>query len=1114
MLARMTQRAFRPSISGHFALLAGMAAVATFALGEAVVGAQAARAGGKPKPIASPAASPSASPKWDVATSLGPRTKATLDVDEGTWMSVDVSPDGGEIVFDLLGDIYTVPSVGGAAKNLTTGTVWDMQPAYSPDGKLIAFTSDRSGGDNIWVMNRDGSNPRPISRETFRLVNSPAWSPDSRSLVARKHFTAQRSLGAGEIWLYHVAGGDGLQVTKKQNEQKDVGEPAFSRDGKLIYYSLDATPGAFFEYNKDPYAGIYAIRGVNLETGENDEITGGPGGAIRPVLSRDGKRLAFVRRVREKTVLHVREIASGRERALYDGLDRDMQETWAIHGVYPAFAWFPGDEAIAIWAGGKIRRVDVRTGRAEDIPFRVKDTRDVVEAVRAKVDVAPPSFDVKMLRWAEVSPKGDRVIFEALGKIWVRDLNAASGAKPRRLTTSAPNQPDVMELYPSFSRDGEQVVYATWNDDTLGAIRVVAASGGEGRSITTEPGHYVEPSFSPDGAIVVYRRTSGGLTRADLHSSNTGIFKTLSYGGGSTLLTRRGVRPHFGASSDRVYFQRFEGETRSLSSVGIDGRDERSHFASKDATEFRVSPDGRWVAFRDGFKAFVAAFMKSGQKIDLAPKTSAFPVAPVSKDAGEYLHWSADSTKLYWSLGPELFERSLKDSFAFLAGAPEKSPDLPATGRAIGFSAEADVPEGRIALVGGRVLTMAPGSGGSSARADAEVIENGVVVIEKNRIVAVGPRGSVTIPDGARPIDVSGKTVMPGLIDVHWHGAFGQDEIVPQRNWVPYASLGFGVTTIHDPSNDSSTIFAASEMARAGAITAPRIYSTGTILYGAGGDFRAEINSLEDARFHLKKMKAIGAFSVKSYNQPRRDQRQQVIQAARELGMTVVPEGGSLYMHNMTMIADGHSGIEHTVPLARLYEDALQLWSQSKTAYTPTFVVAYGGLGGEYYWYERTRVWENQRLLAFVPREIVDARSRRRIMAAGDDDFNHVAIARSAKALVDRGVRIHIGAHGQREGLGAHWEMWMMQQGGFTAMQALRAGTLHGAQYLGMEKDLGSLEPGKLADIIVIDGNPLENLRVSERVTHTILNGRVYDAATMNEIAPRARSRGRFYWEQ
>jgi len=311
------------------------------------------------------------------------------------------------------------------------------------------------------------------------------------------------------------------------------------------------------------------------------------------------------------------------------------------------------------------------------------------------------------------------------------------------------------------------------------------------------------------------------------------------------------------------------------------------------------------------------------------------------------------------------------------------------------------------------------------------------------------------------------------------------------------------VTTLHDPSNDTAEIFSHSEMAKAGLVVAPRIFSTGTILYGAKAPFKADINSLDDALFHLKRMKAVGAISVKSYNQPRRDERQQVIEAARQTGMMVVPEGGSLYEHNMTIVVDGHTGVEHTIPVQRAYEDTLQLWSGTKVGYTPTLIVGYGGLWGENYWYAKTNVWEDKRLMTFVPRRIVDARARRRTLAP-DDEWNHVSIATIAKNLAGRGVSVQ---------LGAHWELWMFVQGGMTPMQALHAATISGAHYLGMDKDIGSLEPGKLADVIVLDANPLENIRNSESVRYTIVNGRMFDAATMNEIGSHPRTRKPFFFD-
>jgi imidazolonepropionase-like amidohydrolase len=376
----------------------------------------------------------------------------------------------------------------------------------------------------------------------------------------------------------------------------------------------------------------------------------------------------------------------------------------------------------------------------------------------------------------------------------------------------------------------------------------------------------------------------------------------------------------------------------------------------------------------------------------------------------------------------------------------------------------------------------------------------------------VGRKGEVSIPAGARTIDASGKTVLPGFIDAHWHGAVGSDGIVPQQNWVTDAALAFGVTTIHDPSNDTGEIFSTAEMARAGMIRAPRVFSTGTILYGAAGDFKAEIESLDDARAHLRRMKAVGAISVKSYNQPRREQRQEILAAAREIGIMVVPEGGSLFEHNMTMVVDGHTTVEHTIPVANIYKDVLSLWPPTKVGYTPTLLVGYGGNWGENYWYQKTNVWENPKLSKFVPPFVLDPRSRRRTMVP-DDELNHLNIARIAANLRKAGVLVNTGAHGQREGLGLHWEIWMLNQGGLTPHEALRCATANGAKTLGMDRDIGTLEPGKLADVIVIEGNPLQDIRQSEKVTWTMVNGRLYDAATMTETGARERKRSKYWWE-
>ena len=1042
---------------------------------------------------------------WDVMAPPGPTRQVQLDVEEGTWLNLDVSPDGEEIVFDLLGDLYAGPFAGGEARALTTGIAWDMQPRYSPDGRHISFTSDRAGGDNIWIMDRDGSHPVQVTKEDFRLVNNAVWSPDGDYLAVRKHFTSRRSLGAGEIWLYHRSGGGGLQLNERPNDQKDLGEPAFSPDGRYVYFSRDSTPGGFFEYNKDSNGQIYTIHRLDRLNGQIDTLIDGPGGAVRPTPSPDGKSLAFVRRVRYHTTLWVRDLETGADRMVHDGLERDMQETWAVHGVYPNMAWTPDSQWIVFWAGGKLHRVDAASGEVAEIPFHVRSTRTIQEAVRPDVEIAAEHFNAKMIRWPQVSPLGDKTVFQALGYLWVM---ASPNYEPRRLT----DQTDHFELYPSFTRDGQWIVYTTWNDEDLGTVRVVPAEGGESRVVVSRPGHYLEPVASPDNTLIVYREERGGFVTSPLYGDAPGLYRVPFKGGVGVRIREDGEQPQFAVQSNRLFFMTHEPEDRrALRSIGLVGkvddgfdpidRSELVHYTSEAATDFQVSPDGKWLAFSERYNVYVTPFIFASKAIDLGPKTSSVPLRQVSRDAGEHLHWSSDSSKLHWSLGPELYERRLEDAFAFLDGAAEELPEPVAEGRVIELTADVDRPDGRIALVGATVITM---------RGD-EVLEDAVVLVDGDHIVAVGPRAEVEVPEGAHVVDVSGHVVMPGLVDVHWHGSQGAGEIIPQQNWFNYAALAFGVTTIHDPSNSTSTFFAAAEMARAGEIVAPRLYSTGRILYGAAGDFKAIIDEYDDALAHLRRMKKVGAFSVKSYNQPRRDQRQQVIQAARELGMRVMPEGGSLFMHNMTQVVDGHTTIEHNIPVAAIYDDVEQLWAAADTAYVPTLVVSYGGISGERYWYQHTNVWENERLMSFVPYQQIDPVARRRTMAP-EEEYNHFREAEVAKALTDVGVKVGLGAHGQREGLAAHWEMWMFVQGGMTPMEALRAGTRNGAWILGMDDQIGSLEPGKFADLIVLEKNPLEDIRNSESVVYTMVNGRLYDARTMHEIGNHPSMRKHFFF--
>jgi len=1041
--------------------------------------------------------------KWDVSAPYPEDWEfqtLNLDTDEGTWMNLDVSPDGKTIVFDLLGDIYKMPISGGKATVLRSGIPYEVQPRFSPDGSKISFTSDAGGGDNIWVMDADGKNPEQITEEKFRLLNNAVWTPDGNSFIARKHFTSGRSLGAGEMWQYHIAAKDGIQLTERKNDQQDVNEPSISPDGKYLFYSEDMYPGGNFQYNKDPNKQIYVIKRYNFETGETITVTGGPGGAARPEVSPDGRKLAFVKRIRTKSVLFIHDLETGEEWPVFDNLSKDQQEAWAIFGVYPGFSWMPNNEELVFWANGKINRVNINDYEVAEIPFQVSAEIKIAETLQADHKVFSEKFNPKVIRHAVTSPNGKTLVFNAVGYLWKKSL---PNGKPQRITSSVD-----FEFEPDFSPDGKHIIFVTWDDADLGTIKRVSLSGGSSETLTEKKGIYRNPSYSNDGKMIVFSKESGNSDQGQTFSKEPGIYTMTASGENIKRLTNDGIFPVFNVDDTRIFYQTggyfFGSLTKSLKSTDLEGNDERTHINSKYANRIFPSPDNKWILFSNLHKVYVAPFVKTGQAIELSPDSKTLPVTQVTKDAGVNLHWSNNSKKIHWTLGDEYFTNDIEKKFTYLKNSPDSIAPVAEKGTKIGLEIETDTPEGIIAFTNARIITM---------NGD-QVIENGSIVIKKNKIDAIGVSGEVNIPSSARIYALEGKTIMPGIVDAHAHiGAFRYG-LTPKKHWPSYANLAFGVTTAHDPSALSETVFGISELIKSGDMVGPRLYSTGIILYGAEGDFKAEINDIDDARSAIRRTKAFGATSVKSYNQPRREQRQQVLLAAKEQNMNVVPEGGSTFFYNMNMIVDGHTGIEHNIPVAPVYKDVLSLWSASNTGYTPTLIVNYGGINGEYIFYDKTNVWENERLLTFTPREIVDSRSRHRTKLPEEEYENGpILVSKTTKALSDEGVKVNLGAHGQLQGLGAHWELWLLQMGGMTNMEALQAATINGAEYIGMDKEIGSLEEGKLADLIVLEKNPLEDIRNSESVIYTMVNGRLFDAKTMNQIGNESKKRTNFYWE-
>jgi len=570
--------------------------------------------------------------------------------------------------------------------------------------------------------------------------------------------------------------------------------------------------------------------------------------------------------------------------------------------------------------------------------------------------------------------------------------------------------------------------------------------------------------------------------------NHPGIYLADPKSGELTFVNKRGYSPHFGPD-DRIYFNERKRSTSGrgsddaktkLFSMTLNGHDIREEASSDLARVILISPDGRFLAHQEGFDVYVTARPRTGQSITMHnKKQKTLPTRKLNDVGGLYMNWSVDSQTVSWSVGPAFISASVADAMT-AETVDRRSVDL-------SMDVAAAAPAGVTAITNARVITM---------NADREVIEDATILLEDNRIMAVG--SDIVIPANASVVDATGKTVIPGMIDAHAHGPYGRGSVIPQQNYNALAHLALGVTTLHNPSSRAAQVFAAAEYQQAGEILAPRIFSTGEIVYGAKSLSFAPVSDVEDALNHIRRLKAQGAVSIKNYNQPRREQRQMVIEAARQEGMLAVAEGGSLFQMDMNLIVDGSTGIEHNVPALNLYDDVVQLWRASEVGYTPTLVVVYGGLTSEDYYYAESDVWRHPILSNFVPADVLQPRSVRRIKAP-ERDFRDDDAAAAAKLLLDAGVIVNTGAHGQREGLATHWEMWSFARGGMTPMQALSLATINPAKYLSMDADLGSIEAGKLADLVILNSNPLEDIRQTDDISHVMLNGRLYRAADLAE---------------
>jgi Tol biopolymer transport system component len=1048
-------------------------------------------------------------PESRAAPSASVRT-LSFESSEATWMAISLSPDGRELFFDLLGDVYALDArQGGSARPVLRGPAFETHPVVSPDGRLFAFLSDRSGSNNLWIANRDGTGLRQLSQDTgSAFYSSPAWSPDGRSVYVSR---TVHSILAFELHMFDIAGGAGVRITTADpsghasfDERHNALGAVTSPDGRYLYYATKH--GATWSQQDVPH---WSIARRDLRSGEENILVASHGGAMRPALSPDGKRLAYASRHGQQTGIRLRDLQTGDDRWIAFPMDPDGQIGGYYSDLLPRFVFSSAGDALFLGVDGGIQRLDLSSGVRSRIPFKAPVELAVGASTRVQQVEETGPVTVRVIQAPRQSPDGKAIAFAALGGVYVQSLKG--DAAPGRISDAA-----IPAFQPAWSPDGRSIAFVTWTASDGGHLWKVASSGGKPRRLTTHAAFYSEPVFTPDGRAVVALRSSHYDRLRDFSEIAFGPFggarasdvvRVAAAGGPTEILTSApGARAlGFGAERDRLRYYTGAG----VRSIRLDGSDVRQLVSAvarspsqyvgvpEPATEIRLNPGGGWALVRTASQLYLVAVPPANGAvapvIDLAgPTVSARKLTRIGAD---YFDWADEGRSITWSVGSTFRRASLEEALQ----EGEKSLEERAQSFRVQLHLPRDVPRGALVLRGGTAITM---------RGD-EVIDDADVVVADGRIVAVGPKGTVTVPAGAAVRDISGSYLVPGLVDTHAHWFSIRRELIELQHWALLANLAYGVTSGLDVQPFTVDAFAYQDAIDAGLMLGPRAWST-----GPGVFVNSEINSRQDAVAVLTRYRDYyRTRNIKSYMVGSRRQRGFMIEAARELGMMPTTEGASDLWLNLTHAVDGFAGNEHSLPITPLRDDVIRLYADTRIGYTPTLSVLYGGWPALDDLIIRERPQDDAKLARFTPPDVIQDKLRNRHWIP-PEARTYQSFARDAVRIQRAGGLVGMGSHGEVQGLGYHWELEVYASGGATPREVLQAATIGSSEVIGRAKEIGSLEPGKFADILVLTKDPLKNIRNTRALREVMKNGRLYDADTLNEVWPRQRPLGRLWFDR